>query len=129
MPILFGATLTPAHWLPNALAQGYSPLWEPSTPLQLGCGAPRGCKAAVHAACLYIHNMTPGHVLLKWDLKNVFNCLRCDKMLMVVQESTLECFLFLLYIHNHPPSFMETRSFNRLKECSRDTHWAPCCSA
>ena len=60
--------------------------------LQFGCGAQRECKAAVPAACLYIHNMTPGHVLLKLNFKNVFNCLRCDKMLMAVQESTLELF-------------------------------------
>lgn len=50
--------------------------------------SPLGCKAAVHATCLYIHNMTSRQVLLKLDFKNAFNCLRHDRMLMAVKEST-----------------------------------------
>ena len=45
-------------------------------PLQLGCGMPSGCEAAVHTTHLYIHNMTAGHVLLKLDFKNAFNSVR-----------------------------------------------------
>ena len=49
---------------------------------------------------LYIHNLTSGQVLLKLDFKNAFNCVRHDRMLMVVKESTPELleFVYSVYI-------------------------------
>ena len=61
-------------------------------PQQLGCGVPLGCEAAAHATRLYLHNMSPGHLLLKLDFKNAFNTLRRDKMLESVKEYAPELF-------------------------------------
>ena len=73
-------------------------------PLQLGCGTPSGCKAAVHATHLYIHNLTSGQVLLKLDFKNAFNCVRRDRMLMAVKESTSELLVFVYSAYAQPSS-------------------------
>ena len=48
-------------------------------PQQLWCGIPLGCKATVHVACLYLHNLPSDHQLLKLDFKNAFMCLCQDK--------------------------------------------------
>ena len=61
-------------------------------PQQLGCGVPLGCEAAAHATRLYLHNMPPGHLLLKLDFINAFNTLRRDKMLESVKEYAPELF-------------------------------------
>ena len=71
-------------------------------PLQLGCGMPSGCKAAVHAMRLYIHHMTAVHVLLKLDFKNVFNSMTRIRMLMAVEESTPELLVFVYFAYVQP---------------------------
>ena len=37
--------------------------------LQLGYGIPHGAEAAVHAARTSLHNLQPGHLLLKLDFR------------------------------------------------------------
>ena len=44
----------------------------------------------VHASCIYLRNMQENHVMLNLDFRNVFNCLRRDKMLSAVSEKAPE---------------------------------------
>ena len=55
-------------------------------PFQLGYGTLLGAEAAVHSARTYLHNLQPGHLILKLDFKNAFNTIRHDKMLLTVKE-------------------------------------------
>ena len=71
-------------------------------PLQLGCGIPQGCKAAVHAAQMYIQDLPSSHVLLKLDFQNAFNTLRQDCMLNVVRESAQELYHFIHSAYEKP---------------------------
>ena len=52
----------------SASARVISAIRYLQAPLQIGCRILMGCEAVVHAACLYIHNMSPGQMLLKLDL-------------------------------------------------------------
>ena len=71
-------------------------------PLQLGCGIPQGCKAAVHAARMYIQDLPSSHVLLKLDFQNAFNTLRRDCMLNAVRESAQELYHFIHSAYEKP---------------------------
>ena len=53
----------------------------------------------MHAACLYWRNLQHGHVILKLDFKNAFNCIQHDKMLHVVSDlaPVLVSFVYSLY--------------------------------
>lgn len=71
-------------------------------PLQLGYGTPMGSEAAVHAARTYLHQIQPGHLLLKVDFKNAFNCIRRDKMLEAVLSEAPGIFNFVYAAYNQP---------------------------
>ena len=73
-------------------------------PHQLGCGTPLGCEAAAHAACIYIQNLPPGHVMLKLDFQSLtaFNTLRWDKMLNTVRNSALSLYSFIHSAYEKP---------------------------
>ena len=70
--------------------------------LELGCGTPNRAEAGVHAARLFIHNISDDHLLLNLDFKNTFNSLRRDKMLEVVGESTSDLYLFVYSAYAKP---------------------------
>ena len=72
------------------------------SPQQLGCGVPLGCEAATHAARRYLHDMPPGHQLLKLDFMNAFNSLRRDKILSAVKDSAPELFKFVFSAYSSP---------------------------
>ncbi len=55
-------------------------------PRQLGYGVKRGAEAAVHAARLYLQELTSEKAVLKLDFKNAFNSVRMDKVLGAVLE-------------------------------------------
>ena len=84
-PIAVGCTLRrlAAKCASLAVRDEMGPLLAP---LQLGYGTPLGAEAAVHAARTYLHHIQPGHLLLKVDFRNAFNCIRRDKMLHAVRE-------------------------------------------
>ena len=65
-------------------------------PRQLGYGIPMGAEAAVHAACIFLHHLQPGHLLLKLDFKNAFNCLHRQRMLIAVRDQVPELLLLIL---------------------------------
>ena len=52
--------------------------------LQLGFGVPKGAEAAIHAARIYVQNLTPDSALLKVDFTNAFNSLHRDNMFLAV---------------------------------------------
>ena len=55
-------------------------------PHQLGFGVPLGAEAAVHASCIFLYNLQPGHLILKLDFRNAFNFLRRDKVIAAVKQ-------------------------------------------
>ena len=55
-------------------------------PHQLGFGVPLGAEAAVHASRIFLYNLQPGHLILKLDFRNAFNCLCRDKMIAAVKQ-------------------------------------------
>ena len=71
-------------------------------PHQLGCGTPLGCEAAAHVARIYIQNLPPGHVMLKFEFQNAFNTLRRDKMLNTVRESAPSLYSFIHSAYEKP---------------------------
>ena len=56
------------------------------SPRQLGYGVPWGVEAAVHAIRKYLKDLQSDQVILKIDLKNAFNSVRRDKILLAVEE-------------------------------------------
>jgi hypothetical protein len=53
-------------------------------PHQLGFGAPQGAECAVHAARIFLDNLSQHEALLKVDFRNAFNSIRRDKMMLAV---------------------------------------------
>ena len=81
-----------------------SRLCELLQPYQLGVGTPQGCEAAVHATRSFIAQTQGEKVLLKLDVKNVFNSIRRDTVLQAAQLNTpsrnLPFHLGLLFFKN-----------------------------
>ena len=50
-------------------------------PQQLGVGVSGGAEAAVHAARKLVSNLPAGHVVVKLDFSDAFNCVRRDLIL------------------------------------------------
>jgi len=50
-------------------------------PQQLGVGVAGGVEATVHATRRLVQNLPPGHVIVKLDFSNAFNCIRRDLIL------------------------------------------------
>ena len=73
-------------------------------PCQLRYGTALGCEAAVHATRLYLRNLQPGHVILKLDFKNAFNCIHCDKVLQAVSDLVPELVPFVYSAYSEPSS-------------------------
>ena len=71
-------------------------------PLQLGFGTHLGAEAAVHAARHFVHNLQPGHLLLKVDFRNAFSCLRRDKMLQSVLCQVPSLYRLVHSAYNQP---------------------------
>ena len=67
---------------------------------QLGCGVPMGTETAAHAACIFLHHLQPGHLLLKLDFKNAFNCLHRQKI--AVRDQLPELFPLVLSAYSAP---------------------------
>ena len=90
-PIAVGCTLRrlAAKCASSHVKQAMAALLAPH---QLGYGTPQEAEAAVHASRMYLQNMKEGHLLLKLDFKNAFNCVRRDKMLAAVRERAPELF-------------------------------------
>ena len=65
------------------------------SPRHLGCGVPQGLEAAVHATRKYLKDLQSDQVILKIDLKNAFNSVRWDKMLLAAEEFIPELHLFV----------------------------------
>ena len=73
-------------------------------PHQLGYGIPLGAEAAVHAARVFLQNLQPGHLILKLDFRNAFNCLRRDKMIMAVRKLVPELLPLVTSAYGSPSS-------------------------
>ena len=74
-------------------------------PHQLGFSVPLGAEAAVHASRIFLNNLQPGHLILKLDFWNAFNCLRRDKMIAAVKQLAPEL-LPLVTCAYSTPSFL-----------------------
>ena len=86
------------------------------SPHQLGFGVRGGIEAAIHAACCFINQLSPGEAFVKLDFCNAFNSLRRDKMLHSVKSlcPTLNSFVFSAYSSPHL-SIERTGQFLQLK--------------
>ena len=73
-------------------------------PHQLGYGVPLGAEAAVHATRIFLQNLQPGHLILKLDFRNAFNCLRRDKMIKAVGKLVPELLPLVLSAYSSPSS-------------------------
>ena len=99
-------------------------------PHQLGYGTKLSCKAAVHAAHLYLSNLQPGQVILKLDFQYAFNCICRDKMIQAVSILAPELGPFVHASYSEPSSL----SGGRPHSCHRKAHnkvtpLIPCSSA
>ena len=92
-------------------------------PCQLIYGTALDCEAAVR-------NLQPGHVILKLDFKNAFNCIHCDKVLQAVSDLAPELVPFVYSAYSEPSSIFwgETPSC-RWRECNKEIPLGPYCSA
>ena len=71
---------------------------------QLGYRVPLGAEAAVHTACIFLHSLQPGQLIMKFDFRNAFNSLRRDKMVTAVEELVLELLPLVLSAYGSPSS-------------------------
>ena len=62
------------------------------SPVQLDFGTPLDTKAAAHAVRLYLANLPPTSVLVKFDFKNAFNSIKRDNMLEAAKQHLPEPF-------------------------------------
>ena len=102
-PIAVGCTLRrlAAKCAGNRVMQAMGALLAP---YQLGYGVPLGAEAAVHATRVFLQNLQPGHLILKLDFRNAFNCLRRDKMIKAVGKLVPELLPLVLSAYGSPSS-------------------------
>ena len=102
-PIAVGCTLRrlAAKCAGNRVMQAMGALLAPH---QLGYGVPLGAEAAVHATRVFLQNLQPGHLILKLDFRNAFNCLRRDKMIKAVGKLVSELLPLVLSAYGSPSS-------------------------
>ena len=86
-PITVGYTLRrlPAKCANNHVINKRSQALQPQ---QLGVRVSGGPKAAVHAARRLLTNLPRGHVMVKLDFSNAFNCIRRDLVLDSIAANT-----------------------------------------
>lgn len=102
-PIAVGCTL---RWLASKCASLSirDDMGALLAPLQLGYGTPMGAEAAVHATRTFLHNIEPGHLLLKVDFCNALNSVRQDKMLSAVLQYAPSIFPLIQSDYRQPTS-------------------------
>ena len=102
-PIAVGCTLRhlAAKCVRNRVMQAMGALL---TPHQLGYGVPLGTEAAVHATRVFLQNLHPGHLILKLDFRNAFNCLRRNEMIKAVGKPVPELLPLVLSAYGSPGS-------------------------
>ena len=99
-------------------------------PRQLGFGVRGGAEAAVHAARRFLHGKDSSHTLVKLDFTNAFNSIRRDCVLSAVRSLCPAIYSFVHSAYTCPSSLLWViRPYNRQRECSRETLWAPFFSA
>ena len=121
-PIFFGANLTALHkkgggirpitvsctlhHLVTKIAAGKvkEELTSLLAPQQLGFGIKGGAEAAVHAARMYAGDLDDHHWIGKLGLKNAFNYLRRDKMLLAIWELAPALYPFVHSSYSLPSS-------------------------
>ena len=77
-------------------------LGEELRPVQLGVSTRGGCEAAAHAARRYARDCRHRRVLLKIDMRNVFNSLRRDSFLSVARVRTPGLYSLLWQAYSSP---------------------------
>ena len=102
-PIAVGCTLRrlAAKCVGNHIMKTMGTLLAPH---HLGYWVPLVAEVAVHAALLFLHNLQPGHLIMKLDFSNAFNCLHWDKMVAAVGELELELLPLVLSAYGSPSS-------------------------
>ena len=98
-----------------------SRLCELLQPSQLGVGNPRGCEAAVHATRSFMAQTQGEKVLLKLDVKNVFNsiCRDSSSSSPNTPPRNLSFHLGLLFFKSI--SFKESSALTQLLGCNKET--------
>ena len=87
-------------------------------PHQLGFGVPLGAEAAVHASRIFLNNLQPGHLILKLDFRNAFNCLRRDKMIAAVKQLAPELLPLVTCAYSTPSFLFWGRHYTILRGCA-----------
>ena len=64
--------------------------------MQLGVGVSGGAEVAVHAARRLVSSLPAGHVVIKFDFSNAFNCVRRDLILDSIATNIPEIY-WLVY--------------------------------
>ena len=71
-------------------------------PRQLGVGTAGGCEAAIHSARRFLESMPTGHVVVKLDFTNAFNCLHRQDMLLAIKERLPELYAYSFSAYSQP---------------------------
>ena len=71
-------------------------------PRQLGVGVAGGCEAAIHSARRYLESLPAGHVLVKLDFSNAFNCLHRFDMLQAIRNKVPELYSYCYSAYCQP---------------------------
>jgi len=72
-------------------------------PQQLGVGVSGGAEAAVHGARRLVSNLPAGHVVVKLDFCNAFNCVRRDLILDSIATNIPEIYRLVYSVFSCEP--------------------------
>ena len=89
-----------------ANAFGLARLSPSFCPRQLGVGTAGGCEAAIHSARRYLESLPSGHVLVKLDFSNAFNCLHRFDMLQAIRHQVPELYSYCYSAYCRPSNLL-----------------------
>lgn len=94
-------------------------------PHQLGYGLPLRAEAAVHAAHIFLHNLQPGQLIMKFDFRNAFNSLHQDKMVVAMEKLVPELLPLVLSAYSSPSSLFGKEVIQSSKEVQQGDPLGP----
>ena len=100
-PIVVGMTL---RRLASKCASAFGIAQSSSyfSPIQLGVGIRGGAEAAVHSARRFTESLPHGHVVVKLDFSNAFNCLHRSDMLLAIRDRLPKIYAFCYSAYSQP---------------------------
>ena len=90
-------------WLPSVVAYMFRIQWQICYlhTSYIGFGAPQGAECAVHAARIFLDNLSQHEALLKVDFRNAFNSIRRDKMMLAAELFVPSLLPFIRSAYSH----------------------------